>query len=270
MMRVLFLGDVVAQPGRAVIRAFVPELRKTENLTYVIANGENAINGRGIDERGAQELFESGVDLITSGNHIWDKKEVIDYFRKNPLLIRPANYPEHEDFPTPGTGYLVLGSGSLKLGVINLMGRVHMEPLDCPFTVGNDIITHFQAEDIRCILVDFHAEASSEKQAFAHYVAGRVSAVVGTHTHVQTADERILTSSDGGRTAYITDVGMNGPYDSVIGMQKERSIRKFITRMPQRYEPAEKGAGLHGVIIDIDEETGNAVSIRRIQKFLGD
>ena len=268
-MRVLFLGDVVAHAGRNAIRVFVPELRKMENLDFVVVNGENAVNGRGIDEKHAEELFEYGVDLITSGNHIWDKKDVVDYFKKNPRLIRPANYPDLEEFPVAGSGHAVLQSpNGSKLAVINLMGRVHMEALDCPFVTADDIIERFQAEDIRCILVDFHAEATSEKQAFAHYVTGRVSAVVGTHTHVQTADERILTSPDGSKTAYITDAGMTGPYDSVIGMVKEKSIRKFLSRVPQRYEPAEGRPGLHGVIIEIDDHTGDAVTIQRVQKFL--
>ncbi len=267
-MRVLFLGDVVAHAGRSALRAFVPDLIRSENLTFVIANGENAVNGKGIDEKGAQDFFEAGVDLITSGNHIWDKKEVADFFAKDRRLIRPANYPHCEEFPTPGEGFAVLEKGKSKLAVLNLMGRVHMDALDCPFAVGNDLITRFLAEDIRCIFVDFHAEASSEKQAFAHYVAGRVSAVVGTHTHVQTADERLLQDDTGAKTAYITDAGMTGPYDSVIGMVKEKSIKRFLTKTPQRYEPADKQIGLHGVIVEIDDETGDAISIRRVQKFL--
>lgn len=270
-MRVLFLGDVVAHPGRQVIKAFVPEMRQSEGIAFVIANGENAAGGLGIDEKCCLELFDSGVDLITGGNHSWDKREVADYMLKERRLLRPANFPENPVYVVPGKGHAVLEGGpgsSARLGVLNLMGRVHMDPLDDPFAVGSKWIDWFASHDVNCILVDFHAEASSEKQAFAHYVAGRVSAVVGTHTHVQTADERLLTGSNGQKTAYITDAGMTGPYDSVIGMKKERSIQRFLSKMPQRYESAEGQAGLHGVIIDIEDRTGEAISIRRVSRFL--
>ncbi|MEW6057254.1 MAG: TIGR00282 family metallophosphoesterase [Bdellovibrionota bacterium] len=270
-MRVLFLGDVVANAGRQVIRAFVPEMRKTENLTFVIANGENAAGGLGIDEKTALELLESGVDLITGGNHSWDKRDVGEFMARERRLIRPANFPDNPVFPVPGKGHAVLegrGSERARLGVLNLMGRVHMDPLDDPFAVGDKWIEWFGSLDVNCILVDFHAEASSEKQAFAHYVSGRVSAVVGSHTHVQTADERLFTGSNGRKTAYITDAGMTGPYDSVIGMKKERSIQRFLSKMPQRYEPAEGQPGLHGVIIDVDDRSGQATAIKRVSRFL--
>lgn len=267
-MRILFLGDVVAHPGRNAIRAFVPELRKLESLTFVVANGENASGGLGIDEKTALEMFESGVDLITGGNHSWDKKDIIEFMARDRRVIRPANFPDIPATPVPGRGHAVLEGRGCRLGVLNLMGRVHMDPLDDPFAVGSKWIDWFDSHDVNCILVDFHAEATSEKQAFAHYVTGRVSAVVGSHTHVQTADERLLTSLTGRKTAYITDAGMTGPYDSVIGMKKEKSIQRFVTKMPQRYEPAEGQAGLHGVIIDIDDKTGEATAIRRVQKFL--
>jgi len=269
-VKILFLGDIVASAGRDAIKAFVPEMRKSENLTFVVANGENAAGGLGIDERCALELFELGIDLITGGNHSWDKREIGEFMSRDRRVIRPANFPNQPAFPTPGRGYAVLESRehNCRLGVLNLMGRVHMDPLDDPFAVGSHWIDWFEEHDIQNILVDFHAEASSEKQAFAHYVAGRVSAVVGTHTHVQTADERLLRGANGLRTAYITDAGMTGPYDSVIGMKKERSIQRFLTKMPQRYEPAEGQAGLHGVIIDIDERTGEATGIKRVSRFL--
>jgi metallophosphoesterase (TIGR00282 family) len=267
-MRVLFLGDIVASAGRDVIRAFVPEMRKTESLTFVVVNGENAAGGLGIDEKTAQELFAAGVDLITGGNHSWDKKEIGEVMAREKRIIRPANFPESPAFPVPGKGHAILEGPRCRLGVLNLMGRVHMDPLDDPFAVGSRWIDWFADHDVNCILVDFHAEASSEKQAFAHYVTGRVSAVVGSHTHVQTADERLLRSPNGFRTAYITDAGMTGPYDSVIGMKKERSIQRFLSKMPQRYEAAEGQPGLHGVIIDIDDRTGEATAIRRVSKFL--
>ncbi|MBI3557025.1 MAG: TIGR00282 family metallophosphoesterase [Deltaproteobacteria bacterium] len=267
-MRVLFLGDVVASAGKAVIQAFVPEMRKSENLTFVIANGENVAGGLGIDEKSAVDLFQSGVDLITGGNHSWDKREIAEFMARDRRVLRPANFPDDPQFPVPGKGHAVLEGPNCRLGVLNLMGRVHMDPLDDPFAVGSRWVDWFDSHDINCILVDFHAEASSEKQAFAHYVAGRVSAVVGSHTHVQTADERLLLGPSGAKTAYITDAGMTGPYDSVIGMKKEKSIQRFLSKMPQRYEPAEGMPGLHGVIIDIDDRNGEATAIRRISRFL--
>lgn len=267
-MKVLFLGDVVANAGRNVIRAFVPELRKSENLTFVVANGENAAGGLGIDERCANEMFECGVDLITGGNHSWDKREIADFMLRDKRVIRPANFPENQVFPVPGRGHAVLEGPGCRLGVLNLMGRVFMDPLDDPFAVGSRWLDWFESHDVHCVLIDFHGEATSEKQAFAHYVAGRASAVVGTHSHVQTADERILVGESGRKTAYITDAGMTGPYDSVIGMRKEKSIQRFLSKMPQRYEPAEGQPGLHGVIIELDDRTGQAISIKRVSKFL--
>lgn len=266
-MRVLFLGDVVSSAGRNIIRALVPELRQSENLAFVIANGENSSGGFGIDEKCAIELFQSGVDLITGGNHSWDKRDVMEYMAREKRLIRPANFPENPAFPVPGRGYAVLEGPGCRLGVLNLMGRVHLDPLDDPFAVGSRVIDWFDSLGVNCILVDFHAEATSEKQAFAHYVAGRVSAVIGTHTHVQTADERLLTGENGGKTAFITDAGMTGPYDSVIGMKKEKSIQRFLSKVPVRYEPADGQVGLHGVIIDIDDRTGGATAIRRVARF---
>lgn len=267
-MRVLFLGDVVSSAGRNCIHAFVPALRESEGLTFVVANGENAAGGLGIDEKSALEMFESGVDLITGGNHSWDKRDIIDFMSKDRRVIRPANYPENPAFPIPGKGHAVLEGPRCRLGVLNLMGRIFMDILDCPFAAGAKWVDWFSSHDVNCILIDFHGEATSEKQAFAHYMAGRVSAVVGSHSHVQTADERLLIGPTGLKTAYITDAGMTGPYDSVIGMKKERSIQRFVNRMPVRYEPAEGQPGLHGVIIDIDDRTGEALAIKRVSKFL--
>ncbi len=273
-MKVLFLGDVVAAAGRDVIRQLVPSLKVAEKIDLVVANGENAAGGLGIEEKSATDLFQSGVDVITGGNHSWDKKEVYDYINKERRLIRPANYPNHPLYPVPGKGFAVIEvknagpSFGKKLGIINLMGRIHMDPMDCPFVTADLIIEKFFELNVHCILVDIHAEATSEKQALAHYLSGRVSAVFGSHTHVQTADERLLTAKNGFKTAYITDAGMNGPYDSVIGMVKERSIVRFLSKMPQKYEPAEKMAGLHGVIIEINDATGEAQSIKRISQFI--
>lgn len=273
-MKILFLGDVVASAGRKVIRTFVPDLRQQENIDFVIVNGENAAGGKGIDPQTANELFESGVDLITGGNHSWDKKEAKEFIQRERRLIRPANFPENAAFPVPGRGHAVLektsAKGHFKLGVLNLMGRVHMEPLDDPFMVARKWVEWFGNNDVMAILVDIHAEASSEKQALSHYLAGKVSAVVGTHTHVQTADERLILGVHGRKTAYITDAGMTGPYDSVIGMKKEKSIERFISKMPVKYEPAEGQPGLHGVLIEVDEFSGEALSICRISKFLNE
>jgi metallophosphoesterase (TIGR00282 family) len=270
-MKILFLGDIVAAAGRQVIRAFVPEMKRAEKYDFVIANGENAAGGLGIDEKCALELYECGIDLITGGNHSWDKREVIEFMGRDRRLIRPANYPEDPRFPIPGKGHAVLeprdGSGA-RLGILNLMGRVHMDPLDDPFAIGSRWLDWFEEHGVRCVLVDFHGEVTSEKQAFAHYVAGRASAVVGTHTHVQTADERLIVGSSGRRTAYITDAGMTGPYDSVIGMRKEKSIQRFLSKMPMKYEAAEGQPGLHGVVIDIDDRSGEATAIRRVSRFL--
>ena len=270
-MRILFLGDVVGQPGRNAIKAFVPALRVSEDLDFVIANGENACAGKGIDPKTALDIFSGGVDVITGGNHSWDKKDVIPYIESEPRLLRPANYPKvppQYSAPTPGRGSIILEKNGARLAVLNLMGRVHMEPvLECPFQAAIHWIDHFKREGIHNILIDFHAEATSEKQAFAHFLAGKVSAVLGSHTHVQTADERILEGPLG-TTAYITDAGMTGPYDSVIGMKKEISIARFLNKMPARFEAAERKAGLHGVIVEIDSSNGSASSIRRISMFM--
>ncbi len=269
-MKFLFLGDIVGSPGRRVLRRFVPELRAKEGLDLIIANGENAAAGKGMDEKCLREVFEAGVDVITGGNHSWAKKEAFDLIKNEPCFLRPANYPAL-DIPgvecAPGRGHVVVQLRGLKLAVINLLGRVHMEPvLDCPFECAHRIVSMLQSEGIQHIVVDMHAEATSEKQAMAHFLAGRVSAVLGSHTHVQTADERILRNS-GRDTAYITDAGMTGPYDSVVGMTKERSLARFLSKLPQRYEAAEHQAGLHGVVVELDDLTGSARTIRRVSLF---
>jgi metallophosphoesterase (TIGR00282 family) len=264
-MKILFLGDVVGSAGRDILREHLPAIKRNEQVHFTIANGENACGGKGIDAKTGAELFEAGVDVITGGNHSWDKKESLQYIEQEPALLRPANYPRIEGYEcAPGRGHLIVSDEHRRIGVLNLMGRVHMEPqLDCPFQAALYWEKWFLDRGVRHVIVDFHAEATSEKQAFGHFCAGRFSAVVGTHTHVQTADERILRAEPI-NTAYISDVGMNGPHDSVIGMMKDRSLHRFVTRMPVRYEPSNSDPGINGVVIELDDQTGSAVSIRRV------
>jgi metallophosphoesterase (TIGR00282 family) len=255
-MRILFIGDVFGKPGRRVLREHLRGLLQEHGIEFCIANVENAAGGFGITPDIADELLKSEIDLLTSGNHVWDKKEILRYISEQPRLLRPQNYPPD----TPGTGiYVGHTPGGVRIGVLNIQGRVFMPPLDCPFRVGDEAVNLLRKQ-AKVILVDFHGEASSEKQAFAWHMDGRVSAVVGTHTHVQTADERILPKG----TAYITDVGMTGPYDSVIGSVPALALERFLRQMPNRLEPATGNAKLCGVVIDIDDTVGRARSIVRI------
>jgi 2',3'-cyclic-nucleotide 2'-phosphodiesterase len=255
-MRVFFAGDVFGKPGRRVLQEKLPQVVREHKIDYCVANAENAAAGFGLTPDLADELLRSGVDLLTSGNHIWDKKEILPYLAEQPRLLRPLNYPAE----TPGAGVHVgLARCGVRIAVLNLQGRVFMPTLDCPFRTGRSAIEKIR-RDTPVILVDFHAEASSEKQAFAWYVDGTVSAVVGTHTHVQTADERVLPKG----TAYLTDLGMTGPYDSVIGSVPELALDRFLKQIPVRLEPATKNPRLCGAVIDIDETTGRARSISRI------
>ncbi|MCX6566586.1 MAG: TIGR00282 family metallophosphoesterase [Candidatus Aminicenantes bacterium] len=252
--RVLIIGDVIGRAGRDALRRHLPVLRDRHRPAFVVANGENAAGGVGLTEEVGRELF-SMVDVLTSGNHIWDKKEGIAYMEKEPRVIRPANYPS----PAPGKGSVVVsGPDGFKLGVLNLQGRVFMEAIDDPFRKADAEIEELRKET-PCLIVDFHAEATSEKVALGFYLDGRVSAVVGTHTHVPTADERILP----GWTAYITDLGMAGSRNSVIGIRKEQAIQKFLTSRPIRFEPDKGGSFLSGVVVEIDPATGRALSIVR-------
>jgi len=252
--RVLIIGDVIGRAGRDALRRHLPVLRDRHRPAFVVANGENAAGGVGLTEEVGRELF-SMVDVLTSGNHIWDKKEGIAYMEKELRVLRPANYPS----PAPGKGRVVVaGPDGLKLGVLNLQGRVFMEPIDDPFRTADAAIEELRKET-PCLIVDFHAEATSEKVALGYYLDGRVSAVVGTHTHVPTADERILP----GGTAYITDLGMAGSRNSVIGIRKEQAIQKFLTSRPIRFEPDKGGSFLSGVVVEIDPSTGKALSIVR-------
>ena len=257
-MRILFLGDIVGRPGRMIVKNILPDLRKTENIDIVIANGENAAAGSGLTPKIADELLESGIDVLTSGDHVWKKRDIYDYLKVSARLVRPANYPQG----VPGRGSTVVtDKKGRKVGVINLIGRVFMDAVECPFLSAKKEIEKVKAET-EIIIVDIHAEATSEKVAMGWYLDGKVSAVLGTHTHVQTADEKILP----GGTAYITDSGMTGPYDSVIGRDKNFIIEHFLTQLPIRFEMAENDIEMHGVIRDVDDGTGRAAAIQRVQK----
>lgn len=255
-MNILLIGDVVGRPGRELVRKGLRALIEVHGVDFVIANAENAAAGFGVTKDIGDALLESGIDVMTSGNHIWDKKEVIDYIKAEPRLLRPANYPAG----VPGRGSSVADTGDGRaVGVINVMGRVFMLPIDDPFAVvlrEIDAIRH----RTRFIIVDFHAEATSEKIAMGWHLDGRVTAIIGTHTHVQTADERILPKG----TAYLTDVGMTGPHDSIIGMEVGPSLARFLNGMPTRFEPATGNPRLNGVIVEADDRTGLAKRIVRI------
>jgi len=251
---ILFLGDIIGRPGRKVLKYYLPSFIEKYSPSIIIANGENAAGGIGITEEIGQELLAQ-VDVITSGNHIWDKREAESYLDREPRLLRPANYPPKN----PGKGaYIFESGGGKKVGVLNLQGRVFMEPIDCPFRIADEELKRMRGVT-PVIIVDFHAEATSEKQAMGWYLDGKVSAVVGTHTHVTTADERILPQG----TAFITDVGMVGGFDSVIGIRSELAIRRFLTGRPQRLEPAKTGLFFSAVFIEVDEASGKALSIKR-------
>lgn len=258
-MRVLFIGDIVGSPGRDIVAQLVPKIQKEENLDFIIANAENAAGGIGLTPKIAEQLFSSNIDVLTSGNHIWDKKEILEYIAKETRVLRPCNYPPG----VPGAGAAVISRGNKKLGVLNLSGRVFMKNLDCPFRTVLKEIEELK-DRVKAIAVDMHAEATSEKIAMGWFLDGKVSAVFGTHTHVQTADERVLP----GGTAYITDIGMAGSRDSVIGVKKELILERFLTQMPLRQEVAKDDVVLQAVVVDIDEETGKAVSIKRLSLSL--
>ena len=255
-MRVLFIGDIIGEPGRKMVRANMRGLMETHRPDLVIANGENAAGGFGITAEIAEELFSLGIHVLTSGNHVWDKKEIEAYLTKQDRLIRPANYPDGN----PGFGSVVISTaGAGKAAVLNLEGRVFMSNLEDPFRVAEREIEKLKKET-QVVIIDFHAEATSEKIALAWHVDGKASAVIGTHTHVQTADERVLT----GGTAFITDAGMTGPTDSVIGVKKEQAIARFLYQTPHRFELPKGPVHLCAVLIDIDSKTGKANAIERI------
>jgi 2',3'-cyclic-nucleotide 2'-phosphodiesterase len=257
-MRIMFIGDVVGKPGRNAIAEFVPRLKTQHRADFVIVNAENSAGGLGITRDIALAMYNGcKVDVITLGNHAWSKRESHTYLDEELRILRPANYPPG----VPGRGLGIFQTPKGPIAVIVLQGRTFMDPTDDPFRMANDLLEEAK-RSAKAVFIDFHGEATSEKQAFGWHVSGKASAVVGTHTHVQTADERILP----GGTAYLTDVGMTGPIDSVIGMKKEVVLPRFTTLLPSRFEVAEGPARLCGVLIDIDMETGRATAVERIQE----
>jgi len=256
-MLILAIGDIIGKPGRQAVEAFVPDLRKEFGIDLVIANGENTAGGFGLTVATAQELLDSGIDVITSGNHIWAQKEIIPYLDENVPVIRPLNYPPG----TPGRGYII----KKKVMVVNLIGRTFMSSYDCPFRT-MDALLAGTASKHKIIIVDFHAEATSEKVALGRYLDGRVSAVLGTHTHVGTIDARILS----GGTAYVTDIGMTGPDDSVIGDDPEGVIRRFLTMMPHHLTVGRGRPVFNAIMVEIDDKSGKATRIERICKELAE
>jgi metallophosphoesterase (TIGR00282 family) len=255
-MRILFIGDIFGKPGREIARRAVPALVEQESLDFVIANVENSAAGFGVTGDVAETILGYGVDAMTTGNHVWDKKEVLDYIPRQPKLLRPANFPAG----VPGRGsYLGQTRTGEPIGVINVMGRIFMQPLDDPFAIVLKEIEAMRAR-ARVIIVDFHAEATSEKVAMGWHLDGRVTAVFGTHTHVQTADDRILPKG----TAYLTDAGMTGPHDSIIGVTTEIALGRFLTSMPARFESATGPGRLNAVIVTADQATGKATALQRL------
>ena len=253
-MKILFIGDIFGSPGRRIVADHVEDIVKANQIDLAIANAENAAGGFGITPAIAEDLFALGLDVLTSGNHIWDKRELYDYLNRQPRLLRPANYPEG-----PGHGLVtVKARNGVECAVINLQGRTYMPSTDCPFRKADSLLSQLDPA-VKVRFVDFHAEVTSEKIAMGWYLDGRVSAVVGTHTHVPTADTRLLP----GGTAYQTDCGMTGPYRSVIGVDTETILQRFLTGLPVRMEAARHGAELHSVIVDVDDETGKAREMRR-------
>jgi metallophosphoesterase (TIGR00282 family) len=258
-MKILFIGDIVGNPGREAVAKLLPKIRQEFNIDLVVANAENAAGGAGLTPDVANELFKAGCEVLTTGDHIWDRKEINDALGQMPCILRPANFPSG----APGRGWCIFKTSSgVDVAVINLEGRVFMRyQIDCPFKAAREIIEKVKDKS-KVILVDMHAEATSEKVAMGFFLDGAVSAVVGTHTHIQTADETILPQG----SAYITDLGMTGPYDSVIGQRKEKIIERFISGLPTRFEVASDNVQLWGAVLDIDEKTGKANSIHRIQR----
>ena len=255
-MNILFIGDIFASPGRSIVAHHLQEIISAEKIDLAIANAENSAGGYGITPLIAEELFGMGLEVLTSGNHIWDKKEIYDYLPRQPRLLRPANYSDS----LPGQGLIVWRArNGVEVAIMNLQGRIHMPATDCPFQKADRLLESINP-GIKVRFVDFHAELTSEKMAMGWHLNGRVSAVVGTHTHVPTADERVLS----GGTAYQTDAGMTGPYDSVIGSEKHLALRRFLTALPVRLDASKTGAELHSVIVKVDEVTGRATGIRRL------
>ncbi|MGK9367668.1 TIGR00282 family metallophosphoesterase [Melioribacter sp. Ez-97] len=254
-INILFIGDIVGQPGLDIVQMWLPGLQKKYRADLTIVNGENASEGKGCTEKEAKALFDLGVDVITGGNHTWDKHQSQEYLRKDNRVIRPLNYPRG----TYGNGYYVADTNKGKVAVINLQGRAFMAPIDCPFRASEWALSKLEGTT-KVIIVDFHAEATAEKLAMANFLDGKISALIGTHTHVQTADERIFPNG----TGYITDCGMTGPYDSVIGMKTEAAINRFLYQTPQKYQVAKDNVHLCGLFLKIDVDTGRTIEIERI------
>jgi metallophosphoesterase (TIGR00282 family) len=258
-MKILFIGDIVGSPGRKAVKEIVPRLSKKEAIDFVIANAENAAGGSGITDQVADEIFSSGVDVLTSGDHIWKKREIVERLNSDQRILRPANYP----LSCPGQGAALFKKKNLAIAVVNVVGRVFMEAVDSPFLRAKEEIDKIKTKT-KVIIVDIHAEATSEKIALGWYLDGQVSAILGTHTHVPTADEKILPKG----TAYISDVGMTGPQESVIGRRIEDILERFLTNMPVRFEVAEGDIELQGAILEIDNASGKALSIKRVREKL--
>lgn len=258
-MNVLCIGDIVGKPGRAALEGLLENIKQEYKIDFTVVNSENAAGGSGITPKIAKHFFDLGCDVITLGDHVWDQKEIEDYLNEEECIVRPANFPNG----APGNGWCVkMTSSGVKVGVVNILGRVFMRyHVECPFRTLESIVEEISQQTPN-IIVDMHAETTSEKNALGHFIDGRVSAIFGTHTHIQTADEKILPK----RTAYITDLGMTGPYDSVIGQNKENIVQRFLTSRPVRFNVAQNDVRLHGIVIDIDEATGRARGIIRVQK----
>ncbi len=259
-MNILVIGDIVGKPGRAILKSMLSKIQREQEISFTIANAENAAGGRGLTKDIKDDLLSMGIDVLTMGNHVWDNKSIFSFIDDEPRLIRPINYPGD----CPGQGMHVYQAGfNKRIAVINASGRIYLPALDCPFQTVNEIVNEIKSK-VDIIIVDFHAEATSEKMALAYYLDGRVSAVLGTHTHIQTADEKILS----GGTAYITDLGMTGPADSILGMEKQSIIDKFLNARPARFEVATGPAQLQGVILKIDEESNAVLHIERFSYIL--
>ncbi|MFA4916716.1 MAG: TIGR00282 family metallophosphoesterase [Syntrophales bacterium] len=255
-MKILFIGDIIGKPGRKAIQEILPQIISQYQIDFVIANCENAAGGFGVTRDIVEDFYQNRIDVLTSGNHIWDKKEIAGFIEDYETLLRPANYPEC----SPGHGSVIMpNSSGSSIGVLNLAGRVFMRPLDCPFRTALREIEKLEKK-AKIIIVDIHAEATSEKNALGWFLDGKVSAVLGTHTHVQTADEKILP----GGTAYITDAGMTGSFDSVIGLKQDGVVQRFLTQLPNKFEVGKNDVRLQGVVVDVDVNTGKSLGIERL------
>ena len=254
-LNILFIGDIIGKPGMDMVQTWLPSLSKKYKSDIIIANGENASDGKGCTEKEGKILLDLGISVITGGNHTWDKHQSQDYLKREPRSLRPLNYPKG----TFGNGYFISETKMGKVGIINLQGRAFMAPIDCPFRTADWAINRIKQET-NIIVIDFHAEATAEKMALASYLDGKVTAIIGTHTHIPTADERVLPRG----TGYITDCGMTGPYDSVIGMKTEAAINRFLYQTPQKYQAAENNVHLCGLHLKVNADTGKTIEIERI------